>query len=283
MARAVLLGNSGFVGRAVERCLLRASLKVHGFSSTTLDLNQPAALHRLDSLLDGDATLIVLSGLTPEKGADVETLARHLGMLLNLGQHLQERTIGHCVYVSSDAVYPLRFSPITEETGVEPANLYALAKYAGERILSHACQVSGSSLLVLRLTATYGPGDTHHSYGPNRFMQMALAERRIQIFGNGEEQRDHIYIEDVAALILRLLERGATGTFNLATGASHSFREVAELVRDIVPDAEIASVLRQGEITHRHFDVTRLFLTVPDFIFTPLDLGLRAYYQACSK
>ena len=52
-------------------------------------------------------------------------------------------------------------------------------------------------LCILRPTLIYGPGDTHNGYGPNRFINLALKNKSIPIFGNGEEKRDHIFVEDV--------------------------------------------------------------------------------------
>jgi ADP-L-glycero-D-manno-heptose 6-epimerase len=97
------------------------------------------------------------------------------------------------------------------------------------------------------------------------------------LFGNGEETRDHLYVDDAVDLILKTALRGSTGVLNLVTGKSESFRAVADLVAaqagrpiEIVPSA------RQNPATHRHFDVTNLLQAFPETRFKPLADGLAA-------
>ena len=134
-------------------------------------------------------------------------------------------------------------------------------------------------LAVLRLTAIYGAGDTHNSYGPNRFLRQALSEGRIALFGDGEENRDHLYVADAVALILAVVARGSTGLLNLATGKSSTFRTVADIIaaqsgRPVV----IAPSVRQNPATHRHFDITNLLRAFPDARFKSLAEGLAATF-----
>src|SRR5262249_61502924 len=99
---------------------------------------------------------------------------------------------------------------------------------------------------------------------PNRFVRQALKDGRIALFGNGEETRDHLYVDDAVDLILKTALRGSAGVLNLVTGKSESFRAVADLVAaqagrriEIVPSA------RQNPATHRHFDGANLMRAVP--------------------
>src|SRR5258708_20458707 len=51
-------------------------------------------------------------------------------------------------------------------------------------------------LAVVRSTLIYGEGDPHNGYGPNRFRRLAAAGQEIVLFGEGEERRDHVLIDD---------------------------------------------------------------------------------------
>jgi nucleoside-diphosphate-sugar epimerase len=130
-------------------------------------------------------------------------------------------------------------------------------------------------LAILRLTAVYGAGDTHNSYGPNRFLRQALKDGRIPLFGNGEETRDHLHVDDAVDLVLKVVTHASTGLLNLAAGKSESFRDVAEMIAAMVPrPIEIAPSARQNPVTHRHFDTTDLVRAFPDTRFKPLAEGL---------
>jgi len=276
-----VLGATGFLGKAIYQVFHRDGLLVRGYGSAELDLRRWEMLKQLEGHLDKDTVLVVASALTPERGATLEVLHDNFLISLNVARYLEAHPVGLCVYVSSDAVYPFRYNPITEETPAEPASFYALAKYTGERTLARVAEGGGLSLLTLRLSALYGPGDTHGSYGPNAFMRSLLKEKLIRLFGNGDEQRDHLHVDDAARLVHQLVAAKATGTYNLATGHSRSFADVVEVLRQVVPVSfEVVSLPRKGPITHRHFDVTKLFLQVPGFHFTSLEQGLAGYYRS---
>ena len=74
---------------------------------------------------------------------------------------------------------------------------------------------------------------------------------------------------------------GATGTLISRRVEAVSFNDIIKLLRQIVPTPfEVVPLPRKSAITHRHFDVSRLFLRSPAFRFTSLEEGLRSYYRA---
>ena len=278
-ARVVILGASGFLGRALQGCLPGVEVVTH--SSRTLDLTRGDALRALDGVLDAGTALIFAAALTPDRGQSPATFLANVTMAANLAEYLGNRGPGHVTYVGSDAVYGFDANPVTESTPVAPASYYALAKYAGERAMEYAARAAGVPLLLLRVTGVYGPGDPHGGYGPNAFARSLARDRTVRIFGAGEEQRDHIYVDDVARLALILLRSQATGLYNVATGHSRSFAEVLETLRHILPDEfRVTSAPRTGPITHRRYDTTRLAQAAPGFSFTPFEEGLRATLAA---
>jgi nucleoside-diphosphate-sugar epimerase len=228
-----------------------------------------------------DTALVFASALTPDKGQNATTFMANLAMVANVGTFLQSHPIGACVYVSSDAVYGFEYNPVTEATPTAPGGYYALAKYAGEKMMEWAGAGHGGALLTLRVAGVYGPGDPHGAYGPNAFARSLAKDRSVRVFGAGEEERDHIYVDDVAGLIVALMDRGATGVFNVATGHSRSFAAVVDAIRGLAPyEITVNSAPRKGPITHRRYDVARLSEAVPAFRFTPFTEGLRATLES---
>jgi len=144
-----------------------------------------------------------------------------------------------------------------------------------------AARAAGFPLLALRVTGVYGPGDPHGGYGPNAFARTLARDRGLRIFGQGEEERDHIYVDDVAGLMAGLIRARATGLLNVATGESRSFADVVKEIRRLVPyEVTVANAPRAGAVTHRRFDTTALSRALPGFAFTPFDEGLRATLSA---
>lgn len=277
----VLLGHTGFLGRALQAHLERTGVQVRGYSSKTLDLRDPAALATLDGVLTPEATLVFASALTPDRGSTLGALADNLTMTLNVARYLDTHPPARCVYVSSDAVYAMIDEPITEATPVDPSNVYALAKYTGERALQIVSESRKIPYLVLRPTGVFGPGDPHNSYGPNRFLRSITESKSVKLFGKGEETRDHIHVDDLVRVIAALMDAGQTGVFNIASGASRSFASIVELLQQLVPfEFEVIEAPRGGPITHRSFDTSRLQTALPDLRFTPFEDALAATVQS---
>jgi nucleoside-diphosphate-sugar epimerase len=130
-------------------------------------------------------------------------------------------------------------------------------------------------LAILRPTLIYGAKDPHNGYGPNRFRRLAAKGEAITLFGEGEEKRDHVHVDDVAALVSAVLQHRSTSTLNIATGRSASFREVAEMIVALSSrSVEIRGTPRQNPITHRHFDITDCLKAFPEFHYISLRDGL---------
>lgn len=279
--RVVLLGASGHIGGALSARLARDRVTVIPHTSKSLDLTRPEALGTLDGTLGPDSALVFASALTPDRGQTPETYMANVAMAANLAKYLPGQAPGLCVYVSSDAVYGFDVNPVTESTPVSPGGYYALGKYSGERVMEYAARAVGFPLLTLRVTGIYGPGDPHGGYGPNAFARTLVRDRGLRIFGQGEEERDHLYIDDVAGLMTGLIRARATGLLNVATGESRSFADVVKVIRRLAPyEVRVASASRVGTITHRRFDTAALSRALPGFVFTPFDEGLRATLAA---
>jgi UDP-glucose 4-epimerase len=275
----VLLGATGFLGQAIGAALSRAGAEVHGFSSKTLDLTDRAAFGVLDALAGPASMLIFASAVTPDKGRTIDALDANLQMAMNFGRYLEGHPFGKVVYISSDAVYPMgpmADQVVTELSAVEPADFYALAKYAGERVLANVCGGAKIPLVIVRPTGVYGPGDTHNSYGPNRFISQIGQDGNVSLFGEGDDIRDHVYLDDVAAAVVGLAASDATGVFNIASGESRTFGSVVEQLQALSPvPFKVVHLPKSGGTSRRDFDVSRLREALPDLTLTPFEEGLR--------
>jgi UDP-glucose 4-epimerase len=270
--RVVVLGARGFIGAAICKRLAAEKVSTSSLGSTDIDLALPGAAQKLSKLLRSDDAVVMLSALTPDKGRDAATMIKNLSMMQNVCAAVAEARCAHLVYYSSDAVYGTRPSVVTEETPPSPEDLYGAMHLSRELM---ARNVTGVPVLVLRPTAVYGSDDTHNGYGPNRFRRAAAGEGRINLFGGGEEMRDHVHVDDVAEVTALCLKRHSTGTLNVASGTSRSFSDVAALVRThFRTPVAVTSLPRSSGITHRHYDITNLIKAFPSFRFIPLAEGL---------
>lgn len=271
-ARVVVVGGHGFIGGTLLAALERAGIPAFAPSSIELDLAADGAGERLAAMLRPTDALVVLAALTPDKGRGIAPFLKNLAMGANICGAVEKVRPAHVVYFSSDAVYPLDIGLVSETSCAQPTDLYGVMHLAREVMIKTSAK---APVTVLRPTLIYGAEDTHNAYGPNRLRRMAHRDGRITLFGQGEEMRDHIAVDDVAALALLVLRHRSAGTLNLATGRSISYADLARKVAALFDKPiDIDGAPRQNPITYRHFDVTALRKALPTFVFTPLDDGL---------
>lgn len=274
-ARVVLLGASGFIARALAEKLTAAKVSVLTISSQQVDLAAPDAGAKLAGLLQPGDAVVMTSALTPDKGRDTATLMKNLRMAESVAAALAAKPATHFVYLSSDAVYDWRHPLISEATAPSPTDLYSTMHLAREQVLAAATTATKVPYCILRPCAVYGLGDTHNGYGPNRFARTAVAEGKIKLFGGGEETRDHVFIDDVVAVIELALRHRSTGLLNVVSGRSATFAEVAAAIAALCPrPVAIEPQPRGGPVTHRHFDASALLGSFPGHRPTALATGL---------
>src|SRR5262249_51464014 len=276
-SRAVVLGARGFIAGRLIQALRDADIPCRPVGAAEVDLTESSAREKLGAILRTEDSVIMCSALTPEKGRDRSTFMKNVLMVENLCAVLESVRCAHVIYISSDSVYDRRLELVDEQSSCESDDLYALSHIVREKLLCDVCQNSGEPrLAILRPSAVYGPGDTHNSYGPNRFIRSALQTRKIVLFGKGEEIRDHIYIDDFVDLVKLSLLRRRQGVLNPASGQVRSFHELADvIVASLGMRIVIETEPRQLPITHRRFETTALRQAFPEFQPTSLESGIR--------
>jgi len=278
--RVVLIGHSGFIGSRIFNDLKKENAEVFGVSSKDLDLTSEDSPRQLASQLKDTDTLVFISALTPDRGKDRNTFLKNVQMGVHVSQAIELQKVAHVVYISSDAVYADKESHIDETLSLAPSGFHGLMHLSREILLSQICGAQKIGLTDLRPTLVYGFGDTHNGYGPNRFLRTALKDNKISLFGNGEEKRDHIDVGDVSKIARLCIQERLFGDFNLATGHSVSFHEVATIIKDLHKgEVEIVPSARANPITHRHFDIKKLVSAFPKFQPKEIHRGLLDAYN----
>ncbi len=277
--RVIILGSSGFIGSALYAYLETLSCLVIPLASKDLDLASPDAAQSLAKLIQPNDVIVFLSVIGPNRGHDTAAFINNLRMAENVGNALQKSPCAQIMYISSEAVYGSQAEFISASTIPTPDTLYGVMHLSRELILK---QMLGAlvPLLILRTNQVYGPGCTHNAYGPNRFVRSAQQLHNIDLFGQGEELRDFIYIGDVISIITAAIYNKSVGVTNLATGNSITYMYLAQQVQQVqevlgAMQVPITSKQRMQPITHRQYNINDLYAAFPGLSFTILCDGLR--------
>ena len=280
--RVVVIGAGGFVGSTIVTELGKTGIPAVALTRKEVDLLAADGAEHLKGRLSPEDAVVFVSAIAPAKTA--AQLVANLRMAEAACAGFRDVAPAHLLYISSDAVYADDANPVNERSPVAPSTIHGMMHAARE--LMFRTEYRGP-FAVLRPTLIYGAGDPHSGYGPNRFRRQAAKGEPITIFGEGEEKRDHVAVEDVGRLAVRILRHGSTGALNGVTGVATSFHDIAHIVAaQFDPRAEVKPVPRPGprpHLLHRFFDITDCHKSFPDFHFEPLASGLaRVHREAMS-
>jgi UDP-glucose 4-epimerase len=272
-SRVVVIGAGGFVGGAIEKRLAACDVRTLALARKEIDLLAPDAGVKLKALLKPDDSVVMVSAIAPAK--NVAMLMQNLRMAEAVCEALAAAPVRHLLYISSDAVYADDANPVTEQSYCAPSTPHGMMHAARELMLKTSTQAPAA---MLRPTLIYGAADPHNGYGPNRFRRQAERGETIDLFGEGEEQRDHVSVNDVAELARLMLFHRSRGALNAATGVATSFNRIAHIVAaqfgDKVEVRENPRTVPRPHLVHRFFDITACHQAFPAFRFTPLEEGL---------
>jgi nucleoside-diphosphate-sugar epimerase len=280
--RTVVIGAAGFVGGALMRRIQAAGGAALGLTRKEIDLTAPGAAELLCGLLKSGDAVVAAAARAPCK--DMGMMVENMLIVRAITDALGKVPVQHVVNIGSDAVYADAPLPITELTPTTPTGLHGAMHLAREIAFTSSVK---SPLALLRPTLIYGADDPHNGYGPNRFRRLANSGQEIVLFGEGEERRDHVLVEDVAEIIFRVLQSRSKGILNIATGQTHSFREVADLVVTRAgQNVAIKTSPRSGPMPHngyRPFDISECRAAFADFSYTPLAEGVAKVQREAAR
>jgi len=272
----LVFGKNGFLASKLKKHFDKKKIKSQFFGSDTIDLTNKDSAKKLKKLKN-KFKVIFLSAITPDKGKDENVYIKNVMMIKNLFDNLNLKNIDHFLYISSDAVFNLDQKRVNSNTAPSPNDLYGLMHFTRENICKF--KLPSSKITILRPTIIYGKGDTHNSYGPNRFINQISKNENIKLFGKGLDIRDHLYVDDIIKIILIAIIGNKSGTFNIASGKSYKFIDVVKKIKkQSIKNINVEFIPVNNKPTARYFEVKD---TIKKFKinFTSLDKGLKKYLK----
>jgi UDP-glucose 4-epimerase len=253
---ALVTGGAGFIGSHLTRQLLATGRRVTVLDNLSVgrreavpagarfvhgDIRDDAAL--AEALSDVDcvfhlAAQVTIRGSFDRFYEDLETNVMGTARLLRAVDPARVKwfTLASSMAVYADAPSP---APINESHPTQPISPYGIGKLAAEGVSRQILEARGIPFTAVRYFNTFGPGQTYTPYVGviTIFVTRLLRGDGIAIFGDGEQQRDFVHVEDIAAGTLATPGR-PPGTYNLGTGHGTSLNQLASmLIAELAPSA----------------------------------------------
>jgi UDP-glucose 4-epimerase len=270
--KAVVTGGAGFIGSHLVDALLARGDEVTVVDSFTTgsreNLREEATLVERDvreDLTDAFTGAEVCFHLAAQ--ADVGTSVERpqydaeVNVLGTLRVLEAARAASTDVVFSSTggAIYGECERPAREDDPPIPLSPYGTSKLAGEHYLATWNRLYGAGHVALRFANVYGPRQLPKLEGGvvAIFFNRVSAGEKVTIFGDGEQTRDFVYVQDVVAAMLAAAGHGG-GVFNVGTGVETSVNELYDTLRTITgtdTEAEYAPA-RLGDLLRSSVDIT---------------------------
>lgn len=278
---ALVTGGAGFIGGHLVEGLLKAGwlVRVIDDLSTGSEQNLAHAMDRIEltrgDIRDADTLERVMDGVEvvfhqAAMASVPRSIARPLlsnsvnidGTLLVL-ETARQSGVRRVVYAASSSVYgESEVLPAVETLPATPLSPYALQKYTGEVYCRLYTELHGLETVSLRYFNVFGPRqnpDSDYAAVIPRFVTAALAGKAPVIYGDGEQTRDFIYVENAvqANLLAADADRASGSVVNIAAGKRTSLNDLWKNIRRIVDtDVEPSyAAPREGDIRDSFADL----------------------------
>lgn len=295
----LITGAGGFIGSELVNSLLARGHEVFAFDRDPDRLNRLSSCARSDllRLVCADisdptsmvkvarqtrpAVLIHLAAMhvipqceaQPNRAVDV-----NIGGLCNVLAAADEARVEFILFASTGDVYAPTTGPSGEDDPTCTATVYGATKLLGERLVSEwAERRAGRHATRVRIFNVYGPGDGNPHVLPDLLGE--LQRGGTITVGNVHAARDFIHVEDVVALLCRIVQMPTPPTLvNAGTGVTTSIADVLEMLEVLVGRpvtwTRDPSKLRASDRAHLRADTARMQALFPGFVPRSLDVGL---------
>ncbi|MGD2150520.1 MAG: NAD-dependent epimerase/dehydratase family protein, partial [Desulfobacterales bacterium] len=247
----LLLGGGGFIGTALARCLCVKKFNVHilsrHFPSRLMEPNM--VLHRggmddrkiLERVLPECKTIIHLASSTTPGSSSRQPLLeadKNITPTLRFLDILQNYKNLHMIFISSGGTLygNPKYSPVNETHALNPLSFHGAGKVAIETFLRTFSAFPKINTTIVRPSNIYGPGQPFRS-GFGVIPAMLEHIRRgtvMEIWGDGTSIRDFLYIEDMLAALVCLIDLPHdNNTYNVGSGIGYSLNQLKEIIESV--------------------------------------------------
>lgn len=294
IGRALVTGAGGFIGRAVSSALIRQGIHVAAITPSTPGVDGVSQTHcfrlpdrRLDDILtDWGPQLVVHCAGSASVGASFTDPAGDFASSVAVTEHLLASVARHSrssrvIILSSAAVLGQpEILPSSERAQPAPISPYGFHRWMCE-ILGTEYAALGIPLVNARLFSVYGPGLKRQLLWD--IYRKWRSSEQIQLDGTGQETRDFIYIDDLAAALLLIAERADFNgeCIHVASGEATTVSTFARVAVDALGMPKpivFTGRHRTGDPLHWQADTTRL-RSLGMTCSTPLHAGLARWAE----
>ncbi|HYE23348.1 MAG TPA: NAD-dependent epimerase/dehydratase family protein [Candidatus Paceibacterota bacterium] len=244
MARALVTGAGGFIGKALTQALLRAGHEVLGtvrpgapaqaFQTAEVDVSDATALLEVGEKWKPEwvfhlAASNIQSGVTADTESLIRTNIQGTDAALSMAEAVNVTSF---VHIGSFLEYGPKGVPLKEDMLCEPPEIYSVTKLAGTLLVQTAAKTRALHTVAFRLFTPYGPG-IQQGRLVREMLTSALRNEPLTLT-RPTVSRDFVYIDDICNLLIEAAKNAEAHTgqiYNLGSGRKTTLEELTDIVR----------------------------------------------------
>ncbi len=278
--KTLIFGGDGLIGKKIIYKLKSFKNKsYYSIDKNELDLslvtNKELIKQKLEVIKPD--IVIILASIKRQIGDSSEIKNYNDKITDNLAYALSEQKC-KIVYLSSAAVYGERNNQknYNELSKISPTSSYGEHKVRSEKI--YKTFIENKNLVIIRPPLIYDMNEKK-GYNPSGFLNSGIEDKFIKLWGDGNELREFIILEDAANIILKLCFIDCYGIYNLTSGKSFSYRQIADHISKYT-DCEIIEQARTGILVNHTYDNRKLKKLINNYEFiTPFKAIDSKYFK----
>ena len=204
------------------------------------------------------------TGVAPSVENPRQDMETNIIGIFNMLEAARLNNIESFIFASSGAPVGEVEPPITEDKAPKPVSPYGASKLAGEGYCSAYYRTYGLKTIALRFSNVYGPASHHKNSVVAKFFKNALNGEPIEIYGDGNQTRDFLYIEDLIDAIMLSTKTNIGGeVFHISSQKETTINEIAQKIKSIIEQSSLIKVKinykdkRAGDVIRNYADYTK--------------------------
>lgn len=275
----LILGGTGFLGKSLTKNLIQNGhdVTVYGRNEHSLELIKTIypqcrivkgdiVNESVENLMVGvDCVFYLISATNPSNldllvdfNSNVIPAIKVIELCAKKGIRLIFFSSGGTVYGNVDKADV----PIREICETNPISAYGISKLIVEKIIRFYDNKYNFRYTILRISNPYGPGQlANKGQGVIAvFLQKFMEGEKIEIWGDGSNVRDYIYIDDLMDLCMKILDKDIRGVVNVGSGSGTSLNQILKIISDITRENITVNYIkrRSQDVDVNILDITKI-------------------------
>jgi UDP-glucose 4-epimerase len=262
------------------------NVKASGIELIEGDIRNYDTCHKCCDGIDVVVHLAANTGVAPSVEKPRYDMESNVIGIFNMLEAARQNHVNKFIFASSGASIGEVEPPIHEEKVPRPVSPYGASKLAGEAYCSAYYRTFGLKTVSLRFANVYGPLSKHKNSVVAKFLKQAFSGETLEIYGDGKQTRDFIYIDDLIQAILLSVNSDIGGeAFQIATFKETTVDEIAKRIKHLMEHETGVKVTivhgekRLGDVKRNYSDISkakRMLGFSPEF---DLDRGLKNTFE----